>query len=97
MIDRFGSLNGNFFSPKGETYASRAVPYVCQKMDYRVYEVLKPITVKAGKAAPWFGEPGQATQYETTANAAQLVSDGALTVLTFSPAGASPAPQCGAP
>jgi hypothetical protein len=34
MIDRFGSEFGAFFSPKGESFRSRAVPYVCRQMDY---------------------------------------------------------------
>jgi hypothetical protein len=97
LIDRFGSENGNFFSPKGASYASRAVPYICEKMDYRVYRVRKPIKVKAGKAAPWFNEPGEATQYETTDNAAKLLADHALSPVTFRPAGTTPAPQCGMP
>src|ERR1700722_1355132 len=33
MIDRFGSEGGTFFSPEGESYRSRAVPYVCGQMD----------------------------------------------------------------
>src|SRR5450631_4213051 len=45
IIDRFGSEDGTFFSPKGESFASRAVPYVCREMDYRVYKVLAPIPV----------------------------------------------------
>jgi hypothetical protein len=96
VIDRFGSEGGNFFSPKGESFDSRAVPYVCRQMDYRIYQVRKPIAVKAGKAAPWFDEPGGAEQYETTEPAYKLLAEGVLAPVTFQPAGASPpGPQCG--
>jgi Tuberculosis necrotizing toxin len=97
VIDRFGSEGGTFFSPKGESFDSRAVPYVCRQMDYRIYQVRKPIPVKAGKAAPWFDEPGGAMQFETTEPAYKLLAEGDLAVVTFQPAGSSPpGPQCGA-
>src|SRR5690242_18556538 len=37
LIERFGSENGRFFSPQGESYAARALPYVCSTLVYRVY------------------------------------------------------------
>ena len=78
LIDRFGSENGRFFSPQGESYAARALPYVCRTLVYRVYRVTRPIHVTAGKAAPWFDEPGGATQYETDEPAAKLRESGSL-------------------
>jgi hypothetical protein len=95
LIDRFGSEGGSFFSPKGESYRSRAVPYVCQAMEYRVYQVLKTLPVKACKAAPWFGEPGGAEQFQTADPAFKLEASSTIRVVTFVPPGASPAPQCG--
>jgi len=65
LIDRFGSEGGRFFSPKGESFAARAVPYVCSKMVYTVYRITRPMHVVACKAAPWFDEPGGATQFLT--------------------------------
>jgi hypothetical protein len=98
MIDRFGSEGGSFFSPEGESYRSRAVPYVCAQMDYRVYRVLKPIAVKSCKAAPWFGEPGDAIQVQTTDPAYKLVADGSIEVVSYAVGGSSgSAPQCGRP
>jgi hypothetical protein len=64
MIDRFGSEGVTFFSPKDESYRSRAVPYICTRMDYWVYRVVKPVAVKSCKAAPWFDEPGGAIQVQ---------------------------------
>jgi hypothetical protein len=98
FIDRFGSETGNFFSPKGESYPGRAVPYICQRMDYRVYRVKAPVPVSACKASSWFGEPGGATQYKTAAAAADLRNGGAIEIVSESAAGtAGPEPQCGFP
>jgi Tuberculosis necrotizing toxin len=98
MIDRFGSEGGTFFSPRGESYRSRAVPYVCRQMDYRVYRVVKPIAVKSCKAASWFGEPGGAIQVQTTEPAFKLVADGKIEVVSYAAGGSGgAAPQCGRP
>jgi len=40
--------------------------------------VRTPLPAWAGTAAPWFGEPGGATQLKTDAPAAMLVGDGVL-------------------
>jgi hypothetical protein len=98
MIDRFGSEGGTFFSPRGESYRSRAVPYVCTQMDYRVYRVVKPIAVKSCKAAPWFDEPGGAVQVQTSEPAYKLVAEGMIEVVSYAAGGSGgPAPQCGRP
>jgi hypothetical protein len=98
MVDRFGSEGGTFFSPKGESYRSRAVPYVCRQMDYRVYRVVKPVAVKSCKAAPWFGEPGGAVQVQTADPAYKLVADGTIEVISYAVGGnGGPTPQCGRP
>ena len=98
QIDRFGSEGGTFFSPKGESFGSRAVPYVCNQMDYRVYKVLKPLPVKACKAAPWFNEPGGAKQVQTADPAYKLVAAGSIVAETYVVGGSnSPMPQCGHP
>lgn len=98
MIDRFGSESGNFFSPAGESFAARAVPYVCRQMEYRVYVVDKPLPVQTCQAAPWFGEPGGATQFQTARPAKDLLADGAIRMRSFAPASTSgPAPQCAEP
>jgi Tuberculosis necrotizing toxin len=98
VIDRFGSEGGAFFSPKGESYRSRAVPYVCTQMDYRVYRVVKPFAVKSCKAAPWFGEPGGAIQVQTAEPAYKMVADGEIKVVSHAVGGSGgPASQCGRP
>jgi hypothetical protein len=98
LIDRFGSEGGTFFSPQGESFRSRAVPYVCTQMDYRVYRVVKPIAVKACKAASWFGEPGGAIQVQAADPAYKLVADGEIEVVSYAVGGSGgSAPQCGRP
>ena len=98
MIDRFGGEFGTFFSPRGESFRSRAVPYVCTQMDYRVYRVVKPIAIKSCKAAPWFGEPGGAVQVQTAVPANKLVADGMIEQVSHATGGSSgAAPQCGRP
>ncbi len=75
LIDRFGNDYGRFFSPKGASFAARALPYVCASLVYRVYKLDQPLIAWTGAAAPWFDEPGGATQLETDATAAQLLAD----------------------
>jgi Tuberculosis necrotizing toxin len=80
LIDRFSQAptaaadNGRYFSPKGEAFTRRAMPYTCGKLAYRVYRVVKPLSVSASIAAPWFGEKGGAMQFQTTDGVAQLLS-----------------------
>jgi hypothetical protein len=98
MIDRFGSEGGTFFSPKGESYRTRGVPYVCRQMDYRVYRVVKPIAVKSCKAAPWFNEPVGALQVQTADPAYKLVAAGMIEAVSYAAGGTDePAPRCGRP
>lgn len=78
LLDRFGSEHGRFFSPKGAGFGARALPTVCANLTYSVYRVATPLPVKIGGAAPWFDEPGGATQVRTDASAGQLVADGVL-------------------
>lgn len=78
LIDRFGSEGGSFFSPKGDSFASRALPYVCSQMAYTIYRVDKPLHVMEGKAASWFGEPGGAIQFETDEPAYKLREAGII-------------------
>jgi hypothetical protein len=75
LIDRFGSDYGRFFSPKGAAYAARALPYSCEKLVYVTYRVVQPLLAWTGRAAGWFDAPGGATQFETDATAALLISD----------------------
>lgn len=98
LIQRFGSESGSIFVPKGTSFRSQSLPYVCTAMDFRVYRVVKPVTVKSCKAAPWFDQPGGAVQLEATKPAYQLVADGMIRRESFEAAGSgTAAPQCGRP
>ncbi|MDP0930343.1 TNT domain-containing protein, partial [Paracoccus onubensis] len=82
-IDRYsartGELDtGSFLSPEGASFDSRALPYDPATQTYSVYEVVKPLSVESGAAAPWFGTPGGAIQYKTGPSVGDLVKDGYL-------------------
>ena len=82
-IDRYSARtgendSGQFLSPQGSSYESRALPYDDSKMRYAQYEVVKPIPVQSGKAAPWFGQSGGATQFKTEQSVGDLVKAGYL-------------------
>ena len=76
VIDRFGLETGGFFAPKGASFASRAMPYVCRENNYTVYKVIKELPVSECKAAAWFALAGGALQYKTARTAAELVTGG---------------------
>lgn len=86
-IDRFGSASGTFFSPRGASYASRSLPYICRDRAYTAYRLAVPLRVEAGTVRAWFGEPGGGVQFKTFLSAGDLVSGGLLTVEPSPPAG----------
>ena len=86
LLDRFGSDHGRFFSPKGAAFQARALPTICEKLTYTTFRVALSLPVWIGRAAPWFDEPGGATQVQTDATVAQLVADGTLVRLPPQPA-----------
>ncbi|WLR42589.1 TNT domain-containing protein [Bacillus carboniphilus] len=66
MIDRYGSNpSGQYFSPAGSSYESRALPPFMSEQPYTKYKVLKEFEVKSGIIAPWFDEVGNGIQYNT--------------------------------
>ena len=78
VIDRFGQPSGNFLAPADSSYMGRAVPYDRLKMPYYRYQVVKPLHVQAGKAAPWFDQPGGGIQYKAGERVQVLVERGYL-------------------
>jgi RHS repeat-associated protein len=76
-IDRYGSELGKWFSTEGTPIAERSItPATTDTSQYRVYEVVKPLPVMRGPAAPWFGQPGMGTQYMPAQSAAWLEAHG---------------------
>ncbi|KAL6306572.1 hypothetical protein BKA93DRAFT_840967 [Sparassis latifolia] len=90
-VDRFGSAYGSYVSPAYAPYIQRALPpsnldtpagEPTYPYNYHVYEVLKPFVVLSGPIAPWFGQPGQGTQYETPMSVGALLNASYLKELT---------------
>ncbi|EDF8720487.1 DUF4237 domain-containing protein [Salmonella enterica] len=77
-IDRYGSEYGTFLSPEGTPYRARSLKPGTDGKPYSVYEVMGPITVDAGEAAPWFGYEGGGTQYELPNKVIDLINNGSL-------------------
>jgi hypothetical protein len=95
LLDRFGSESGTFFGSRGESFTSRAMPYVCERVEYRLYVVERPIDVKECSTAQWFGERGGAVEFKTQRSAKDLVEEGSLMTLSVYHAGnGAPSPQC---
>ncbi|WP_193775916.1 MULTISPECIES: hemagglutinin repeat-containing protein [unclassified Pseudovibrio] len=81
-IDRYGQTTGGYLSPVGTPFEKRALPPNSANMPYTVYEVLKPIPVKKGPAAPWFGQPGGGTQFQLQkARVQDLIDDGYIGIV----------------
>lgn len=78
VIDRFGYPGGRFLAPADASYMGRAIPYDRLKMPYYRYQVARPLRVAAGKAAPWFDQPGGGIQYMTSRRISELVASGHL-------------------
>lgn len=78
IIDRYGYPKGTFASPVGTPFEMRALPSENANMPYYKYEVVKPVDVNSGRAAPSFGQPGFGTQYEFSSPIQNLLERGIL-------------------
>jgi len=72
-IDRYGGPSGTFASPAGTAPGSRSLPPGRAEQPLRTYEVVSPIEVDAGRAAPWFGQSGGGEQYDLGSRIEDLV------------------------
>lgn len=73
-LDRFGFPGGQYLSPLGTPFSSRALPpsnlntpQNAPLANYHTYCVVKPFTVDSGPIAPWFAQPGMGTQFKLNA------------------------------
>ncbi|WP_244278091.1 putative T7SS-secreted protein [Gordonia westfalica] len=73
LIDRYGSEYGRFVAEPGTPLPKRSMRLGAEKADYRVYKVLKPLTVKSGIAGPAFGKGGGGVQHALPNIVANLV------------------------
>ncbi|KAL0960458.1 hypothetical protein HGRIS_005501 [Hohenbuehelia grisea] len=92
-LDRFGSEFGRFLAPAWTPYEQRSLPPSSLdtpdndpsfEFNYHQYEVTKEFVVLSGPIAPWFGQPGQGTQYQAFTNVMTLISGGFLRALNAS-------------
>jgi hypothetical protein len=74
VIDRYGAETGRFFSPEGTSLEARSLPP--GSGPYSAYEVLKPLDVQGGIAAPAFGQSGLGVQYMSSQTVADLIEGG---------------------
>lgn len=77
-IDRYGSQGGRYTSPAGTPYGERSLPPGSAGKPYSVYRIERPVTVQAGRVAPYYGERGGGTQFYMPTSMANLVSTGAV-------------------
>jgi hypothetical protein len=77
-IDRYGYEGGTFLSPEGTPDWMRSLAPGTTSKPYNVYQVVKPVEVQSGKAAPWFGQIGQGTQYELPMSVSEAIAKGHL-------------------
>ena len=62
-LDRFGSENGSFMSPRGASFPERAMGSAPSGSPNN-YTVVKELPVERAPVAPWFDQPGGGTQYQ---------------------------------
>jgi hypothetical protein len=74
---------GNYMSPKGASFESRALPpEYLTTMPYKKYKVVKKIdNVKKGKSIPWFSQTGNGIQFQTPVNINDLLEQGYIVEL----------------
>jgi hypothetical protein len=86
FVDQFGSGLGSYLSPRGSSFASRAIPPTNMNtytstipFSYTYYEVTAPVNVEEGPIAPYFQVSGLGLQYYLGAlNIPKLIMSGQL-------------------
>lgn|GEM_PF-2827025 len=75
-IDRYGSVEGNYFSPEGTPTEMRSLHPSINTDNYHLYEVLKSFDVQSSTIAPFYNQPGLGTQLLSKFNAKYLLENG---------------------
>lgn len=79
VVDRYGGTGGSFLSPAGTPLAARSLPFGTENLPLNSYQVMQPINVNAGTAAPWFNQPGGGLQFDLgTSTVQDLINSGHL-------------------
>ena len=81
-IDRYGNERGVFASPEGVPFDQRSLASGSENSPYNTYEVIEPFDVYAGKATPWFDQPGGGTQYQLPMSIEELRRLGYIKIIT---------------
>jgi RHS repeat-associated protein len=83
MLDRLGSLKGEFAGLPGASASERGLPAGSEGRPYTQLQVLKPLTVPSGPAAPVpaFGATGGGTQFQFSGGIQQWIDSGHLGVV----------------
>ena len=77
-IDRYGKLDGEYFSPINTPLEMRALPYNADLSQYRQFEVVKPFEVEESIIAPAFDNIGLGKQYHSKVKATTLLKKGII-------------------
>jgi Tuberculosis necrotizing toxin len=74
IVDHFGQESGSYLYADGTPFAQRSLPPsalnttdLAFPYGYHRYEVVRPFTVRAGRTAPAFGQPGGGLQLKVDA------------------------------
>ncbi|MFI4873720.1 MAG: TNT domain-containing protein [Blastopirellula sp. JB062] len=78
ILDRYGYVSGTFVCPAGVPPDELSLAPGTLAKPHHVYEVLKPLAALAGKAAPWFDQPGGGEQYDLAKPVRHWLNDGYL-------------------
>lgn len=81
-IDRYGYDGGSFVSPQGVPAPMRSLAPGTTDKPYSVFEIVKPLDVQSGRAAPWFGQPGGGIQHELGRSIKELLDAGIIRRVT---------------
>ncbi len=82
IIQHIGGTCGKYVAPYFTDPMSLSLPYNKLPLmnQLNLYVVNQEFTVMAGKAAPWFGQPGGGTQYLLSLTIQQLLDLGAISI-----------------
>ncbi len=77
-LDRYGSDYGTYTSLYGDSYEKYSAAPDSEYKPYSVFVVTKPFTAKVGMVAPWFDQPGGATQVQLPSSVGDYINAGYL-------------------
>ncbi|MEU6643778.1 glycohydrolase toxin TNT-related protein [Saccharomonospora sp. NPDC046836] len=83
LLDRFGTAHGRVYAADGTPFAQRALPPDQLDVGYRRYRVVREVPLWKVESVAWFAQPGGGERYCSVYSAAELVTLGYLTDITF--------------